>query len=277
MIRWALFFGLGIPVTALFSALALAGGLLGAPKGWFDWIHRTWSRLQLRLGGVEVVTEGTEHLRPEGPQVLAVNHQSLLDILALFAALPVSLRFVAKQELSRWPVFSGAMERAGHVFIDRADRRQAVEAMRRAGGRMGREGLSLAVFPEGTRSADGRLRRFRRGAFSLAIETGAELVPVAVEGGFELLPRGARRLRPGTLRIRCAEPVPLAGRDREDRDRVLRSTREAIADMLEEMRGEAGAGRQVPVGDRREADDSGGLGYADGARERENAAGPGGG
>lgn len=239
MIRWLVFYGLGIPVTAFFSALAVVGGLLGAGKGWFDWIHRTWSGIQLRLAGVRVETAGVEHLRREGPQVLAANHQSLLDILALFSSLPVSLRFVAKQELSRWPVFAGAMRRAGHVFIDRTDRRQAVEVMREAGERMGEEGLSLAVFPEGTRSDDGRLARFRRGAFSLAIETGAELVPVAVEGGSEILPRGARRLEPGTIRIRCAEPLSLAGRDREERDRVLRGTREAIEGMLEEMRAEA--------------------------------------
>lgn len=236
MIRWAAFFGLGLPATAVFSLAALAGGLVGAPRRWFDGIHRSWSRLLLRLAGVRVETAGLEHLRPGGRQVLAANHQSLLDILALFAALPVSLRFVAKQELSRFPVFAGAMRRAGHVFIDRSGRRQAVEAVRRAGERMDREGLALAVFPEGTRSADGRLRRFRRGAFSLAIDIGAELVPVAVEGGAKILPRGGRELEPGTIRIRCAEPVPLEGCDREDRDRVLRRTRESIAAMLEEMR-----------------------------------------
>lgn len=260
MIRWLAFYGLGIPVTGLFSVLAVLGGLFGAGKGWFDGIHGTWSRIQLRLAGVRVETAGLEHLRADPPQVLAANHQSLLDILALFAALPVSLRFVAKRELSQWPVFAGAMRRAGHVFIDRTDRRQAVEAMRAAGERMGREGLSLAVFPEGTRSDDGRLGRFRRGAFSLAIETGAELVPVAVEGGAEILPRGARRIEPGTLRIRCGEPVPLAGRDREDRDRVLRRTREAIDAMLEEMR-EADAG----------ADGPGGSGDGGSAREGDGA------
>ncbi len=258
MIRWAAFYGLGLPVTALFSLAAVAGGLVGAPRGWFDAIHRTWSRILLAVAGVRVETGGLEHLRPDAPQVVAANHQSLLDILALFAALPVSLRFVAKAELSRFPVFAGAMRRAGHVFIDRTDRRQAVEAVRRAGERMRDEGLALAVFPEGTRSEDGRLRRFRRGAFSLAIETGAELVPVAVEGGAELLPRGGRRLRPGTIRIRCAEPVSLAGRDREDRDRVLRRTREAIATMLEGMR-EGGEGGDDGSGARPEGEAGGGT------------------
>lgn len=243
MIRWALFYGLGLPITAAFSLLALAGGAADAPKGWFDWIHRTWSRLLLGIGGVEVEARGLAHLERGGPQVLVVNHQSLLDILALFAALPVSLRFVAKRELSAFPVFAGAMERAGHVFIDRSRRRKAVRAMRRAGERMDEQGLSLAIFPEGTRSADGRLRRFRRGAFSLAIETGADLVPVAVDGGAELLPRGRRRLEPGTLRIRCGETVPLKGRDRRDRDRVLERTRRAIAGMLEEMHRGGRAGR----------------------------------
>lgn len=236
MIRYTAFFALGIPLTGVFSLLAVAGGLIGAGREWYDWIHRTWSRLLIRGAGIRVQTSGLDHLRRGGPKVLVANHQSLLDILALFAALPVSLRFVAKGELSRVPVFAGAMERAGHVFIDRGDRRQAVRAMRRAGERMKREGLSLALFPEGTRSPDGRLRPFKRGGFSLAIESQADLVPVAIEGGHEILDDDRRRLEPGRIRIRCGRPVPLEGRSREDRDWILRQTREAISGMLEELR-----------------------------------------
>lgn len=237
MIRFAAFFAVGIPLTGVFSLLAVAGGPLRASRGWYDWIHRTWSRLLLRIAGISVEASGLEHLRGEGPRVLVANHQSLFDILALFAVLPISVRFVAKRELSDVPVFAGAMERAGHVFIDRSDRHQAVRAMRRAGKRMKREGLSLVLFPEGTRSPDGRLQRFRRGAFSLAIETQADLVPVALEGGGEILPRGRRRLEPGRIRIRCAPPIGLEGREREDRDRILQRTRTAISGMLDDLRG----------------------------------------
>lgn len=240
MIRFALFLAVGAPVTLVFSALAVVGGLVGARRGWFDWIHRRWSRILLATAGVRVETEGLEHVARGGPQVLVANHQSLFDILALFVALPVSLRFVAKAELSRVPVFGAAMRRAGHVFIDRADRVQAVEAMRAAGERMKAEGLTLGLFPEGTRSRDGELKRFRRGTFVLAIETQSVVVPVALEGGAEILPAGGRRLEPGTVRIRCGPPVELEGMTRDDRDHLLRSCRETIRRLLDGLRQDVG-------------------------------------
>lgn len=236
MLRFAVFLLLGAPITAVFSAMALAGAPLRAGRDYFDWIHRTWSRLLLGLAGVRVEVEGAENLRVGGPQVLVSNHQSLFDILALFAALPVSLRFVAKVELSRVPLFGRAMRRAGHVFIDRGDRAQAVEAMTRAGERMREEGLSLGLFPEGTRSPEGRLQPFKKGAFVLAIDTQTDLVPVAVEGGAAILPKGRRRLEARPIRIRCGRRMPLEGKRHEDRDEVLREARDAIASMLHDLR-----------------------------------------
>lgn len=241
MIRLALFLVLAVPTTLLFSLLALVGGIVGAGRGWFDWIHRTWSRLLLRLAGVRVVAEGVEALSSEEPQVLVCNHQSLFDIPALFAALPVSLRFVAKIELSRVPVFAGAMRRAGHVFVDRGDRVQAIDAMQRAGRRMRRDGLTLGLFPEGTRSRDGKLRGFKKGAFALAVETGTAIVPVAVEGGAEILPEGEFRLLPGTIQLRCGERIELDGRESADRNAILETSRDAIARMLGRIRNERGS------------------------------------
>lgn len=236
MIRYLAVLALGVPATLFFSALAAAGRLYGARPTFFDWIHRTWSGLVLSVAGVRVAAEGVEHLDREGPQVLVANHQSLLDVLALLHALPVSLRFVAKMELSRVPVFGAAVGRSGHVFIDRDNRVQAVEAMREAGQRMKEDGLTLAIFPEGTRSPDGELRRFRRGPFVLAIETGTVLVPVAVDGGPRVLPPGDRRIRPGTMHVRCGEPVELAGLDRDDRDELLEHTRAEVSGMLAAIR-----------------------------------------
>lgn len=241
MLRFAAFLLVGAPVTGLFSILALAGAPLRAGKGYFDWIHRTWSRILLRLAGVRVKADGLEHLRAGGPQVLVCNHQSLFDILALFVALPLSLRFVAKMELSRIPLFSRAMRRAGHVFIDRGDRSQAIRAMERAGERMREEGLSLGLFPEGTRSREGRLRRFKKGAFVLAIDTQTDLVPVAVQGGAAILPKGRRRLEARPIRIRCGPPIPLEGMDHGDRDEVMHRARDTIAAMLHQLRAEAAA------------------------------------
>lgn len=240
MIRLALFLLGAVPLTMAFSVLALAGGLFGASKRWFDWIHRSWSRLLLRMAGVRVVVAGEEALTRDEPQVLVCNHQSLLDIPVLFAALPLSLRFVAKIELTRVPVFAGAMRRAGHVFVDRGDRAQAIEAMRRAAERMRGDGLTLGLFPEGTRSRDGKLRSFKKGAFALATETGTAIVPVAIEGGAAVLPEDGGRLLPGTIHVCCGERIELAGREAVDRDAILERSRDSIARMLERIRTERG-------------------------------------
>lgn len=236
MIRFLVFMGLGAPVTLAFSLMALVGGVAGAGSGFFDRVHRGWSRTLLGLAGIRLEVEGMEHVSRDAPQVLVSNHQSLFDIPALFAALPVSLRFVAKAELSRVPVFAHAMRQAGHVFIDRSNRDQAMAAMRRAGRRMKEEGLSLGLFPEGTRSGDGRLRRFRGGSILAAIETQTVLVPVAVDGGAHILPKGRRSLAPRPIRVRCGPPIPLEGLGREDVDRIRKRSRATVARLLEEVR-----------------------------------------
>lgn len=236
--------------TAFFSLLAVAGGLVRAPPSFYDWVHRNWSRSLFALGGIAVRLEGEERLVPREASIVAANHQSMFDIWALMAVLPLSLRFVTKQELSRIPVFARACRAAGHVFIDRQDRVGAIEAIRKAGERMRHEGLSLVFFPEGTRSRDGGLGPFKRGTFVLAIETQAPLVPVAIEGSREILPPGARTPRRGVIRVACGRPLSLAGKTGADRDAVMQATRGAIAGMLAELRREppSGMGKSAPAG-----------------------------
>lgn len=243
MIRTIGFALVAVPATLFFSTLAVVGGWTGAGHGFFDWIHRTWSGILLRAAGIGVTLRGAEHVDVGSPQIVVANHQSVFDILALFAYMPLSLRFVAKEELSRIPVFGRAMRAAGHVFIDRQDRAGAIEAMRAAGRRMKRENLSLVLFPEGTRSPDGRLRPFKKGSFVLAIETQTTMVPVAVEGGARIMQKGSLRLHPGGLRLWCAEPVPMEGLTVEDRDPLIARVRGRIAGMLEELR----TGKREPI------------------------------
>lgn len=235
MIRTAWFVAVAVGSTLFFSLMAVVGGLLSARSGWFDWVHRHWSRSLLTAAGVRVVASGLEHVRPGEARVFVANHQSAFDIWGLMAATPASLRFVAKDELGRIPIFARACRAAGHVFIDREDRRSAMAAVRRAGERMRREGLSLVLFPEGTRSPDGRLGVFKRGPFVLAIETRAPVVPVAVQGGARILGRGDRRIRPGALRIRFGPAIPTAALTEADRAALAERSRRRVAGMLEAL------------------------------------------
>lgn len=206
------------------------------PYEFHDRVQRGWAGALLRASGVTVRADGLERLEPGDPVILMSNHQSNFDIFSLFHALPVSIRFVAKGELARIPVLAHAMRSAGHVFIDRADRRGAAAAMRIAGDRMREDELCLGLFPEGTRSRDGRLGAFKKGSFALAIETQMPIVPIAVDGGWRL--SGGGRIRPGEVRIRVGKPIPTAGKTPADRDVVLEEVREAVRELLVSLRDE---------------------------------------
>lgn len=236
MIRTLWFAAVTFLSTLFFSLVGVVGGIVRARRGWYDWIHRNWSRSLLLAAGVRVEAEGLGHVRPGRAHLFVSNHQSLFDVWALMAVMPASLRFVAKRELGQIPIFGAACRSAGHVFIDRDNAARAGEAIRAAGERMEREGLSLVLFPEGTRSPDGELRRFKKGAFALAIETQADLVPVAIDGGGRVLSRGARKVCPGAIRLRCAAPVPLRGMTAADRDALTKGTRDTVERLLGELR-----------------------------------------
>ena len=236
MIRTIVFYPAMVISTLFFSSLGILCGLFGAGPSVFDRIHRVWSRSILGVAGARVQVEGLEALQPGRAQIFMVNHQSMFDIWSLMAAVPASLRFVAKEELARIPIFAGGMRAAGHVFIDRRKPALAGQAMRAAGERMKRDGLTLVLFPEGTRSGDGGLQAFRRGSFQIAIETQSFLIPVAIDGSGGILPRGGRRVRGGDIRIRLGRGTPLEGMTSADRDALVHETYDAMAGMLVEMR-----------------------------------------
>jgi 1-acyl-sn-glycerol-3-phosphate acyltransferase len=234
--RTALLALLGIPCTVFFTLAALAGGLFRASSAYFDWVHRSWAKSMLWVVGVRVEADGLENLPVGEPVILAVNHQSWIDIFVLLASLPVSVRFIAKKEIRRVPGFASAMESAGHVFVDRKKRGKAIVAMRKAAAHMRDQGHSMAIFPEGTRSPDGRLLPFKKGGFVLAIEIAATLVPVAMDGGRLIMPKNTLAVRAGRVRLRCAKAIRFTGPEKDDRDNVLEDVRDRIARMLEEIR-----------------------------------------
>jgi 1-acyl-sn-glycerol-3-phosphate acyltransferase len=189
---------LGIP--ALIAALVDRSG---------DTTHRivaAWARLCLFSVGVRVDCAGIENL-PPGPVLLAANHSSGADIPILYAALPTSFRFVHKRSLFLLPIVGQILLFGGHIAIDRARVFRARRGLERAVRRV-REGTSLLVFPEGTRSRDGRIGAFKRGSLKLAIEAGVPVVPVALCGVRRVIPRGALSLTPGEVRVRIQPPVP---------------------------------------------------------------------
>jgi 1-acyl-sn-glycerol-3-phosphate acyltransferase len=175
-------------------------------------IGRLWAWLILTLGGVAIRVHGLERLDSRQRYLFMVNHQSNLDILVLLQSLAgFQLRWLAKKELLWVPLFGWAMWAGKHIPVDRAARAGALGTLRKAATRMA-NGISVVVFPEGTRSLDGRLLPFKRGGFLLAAKTGAAIVPVTITGTQKILPKGEWRLRPGIVEVHVSEPIQMKDR-----------------------------------------------------------------
>jgi 1-acyl-sn-glycerol-3-phosphate acyltransferase len=174
-------------------------------------ISRFWAWALLRAGGVSLTVEGLEHLDPERQYVFMVNHQSNVDIPVLVQSFPkFQLRWLAKKELLWVPFFGWAMWASKHITVDRSNPSDAVKSLQRAKERIA-AGISVVIFPEGTRSRDGKLLRFKKGGFLLAAQSGAAIVPVTINGSGTLLPAGAWRLRPGTIEVIVGEAIAVEG------------------------------------------------------------------
>ena len=224
--------------TILHASAAIIGGLFHVKHrvgGVYDWSSTDWSRDILSAAGTPVVASGLEHIPRDQPVMYASNHSSMFDVWALFATLPGSVRFVAKRELFRIPILGRAMLAVGHVPIDRAARKSAFEAYDEA-ARMIRGGTSVLVFPEGTRSPTGELLPFKNAPFGLAIAAQVPIVPVYVHHTFEILPKGAWRLRPQPIRLVVGPPIPTAGLRPENRERLREEVRAAMVALQTKAR-----------------------------------------
>jgi 1-acyl-sn-glycerol-3-phosphate acyltransferase len=196
--------------------------------------HRVWAPGLLRAGAAPLEVLGLDRLDLSRPCLFAANHQSWVDIPALVAALPVPLLFLGKRELARVPFLGWYMETMGMVFVDRRERLEAARSVATAAERL-RQGWSLLSFPEGSRTRDGRVQRFKSGGFAAAIEAGVPVVPVVLEGTGRILPRDGFRARPGRIRVVVGEPIPTAGLTRADRSALARRTQERVEDLLERL------------------------------------------
>jgi len=196
--------------------------------GVYDWAGTDWARDVLRAARTPVIAEGLEHIPRDQPVIYASNHSSMFDIWALFAALPGSVRFVAKRQLFKIPLLGRAMLAAGHIPIDRAGGKKAFEAYDEAARTIQRGTSSIVVFPEGTRSRTGELLPFKNAPFGLAIAAQVPIVPVYVHHTFEILPKGGWRLRPRPIRLLAGRPIMTAGLRPEDRERLRDEVRAAM-------------------------------------------------
>ena len=232
-IRAYLYLALFIPLTFLFAVSALVCTLLESGGRIYAFHARLWARLALLLAGVRVTVSGNEHL-PAGPVIFMSNHQSNFDILALLAAMPRRIYWIAKKELFHIPVFGASMRRGGYIPLDRSDGRKALKSMDNAASII-REGKSVVMFPEGTRSLSRELLPFKRGGFILARKAGVPVVPVTINGSGRINPAGQIRLSAGGISIVLHPPLTLPPdiSKNEAEAWLMEQTRSTIVSALE--------------------------------------------
>ena len=192
---------------------------------------RIWSRGLLWIGGVRTRIYGKEKIDFARPYVFLSNHQSYMDIPMLFAHLPVTFRIMAKSSLFKLPFLGWHLERTGNMPIGRkgvqSDARALLRAMRYI-----REGTSLLVFPEGGRTSNGSLQKFRPGIFLAAIKTGAPIVPITIRGNRHVLPAHSWHLRPGKVDVIVDPPIETEGMGRADLDSLVARVRSLMEEHL---------------------------------------------
>jgi 1-acyl-sn-glycerol-3-phosphate acyltransferase len=220
-------------ITALGSVCGLFLRLLDASGDRVLDLARAWSGWVLSFAGVKLVVENRAHLVPEQPYVFMVNHASSLDIWAMFVVIPRRVRMIAKKQLARIPLFGWGMWAGRFIFIDRQNGVAARRSIDEAGRRI-HDGESVLIFPEGTRTRDGTLGPFKKGGFYLAAKAGVPIVPVALRGTRELMPRGSYLLRSGTVKAIIGEAIATQGLSDEERATLDERVRSVVEAMLAE-------------------------------------------
>jgi len=198
---------------------------------WPSFFQRLWVNWLLRTNGIRLKLEGMENLRKDDSYILVSNHASILDIPGIISAFPFPVRFMAKKSLIWFPIFGWFLYLSEHILIDRESAQSALKSLKRASSLL-KKGISIIVFAEGTRSPDGEVKEFKRGAFLLAQHSKFPVVPVSITGTFTMLPRKGWCFWPGTMNIRLGQPIPTRDLSLQESRDLMGKVRETIIQNL---------------------------------------------
>ena len=214
MLRKVLLFPYQVFVILFFFPLAYLWGVVSYGASFFDangnLAHRCisqWARTSLALAGLRVHIEGQERLNRQNTYIFMPNHASFLDTLLALAYIPGDSRNIIKEEVFSIPLLGSVLRRSGHIPLDRENPWKALKSLRQAAALL-KEGISVVVFPEGTRTPNGEIQEFKTALFILPIRSRIPVVPVLIEGTFQALKRGSILLNPVPLKLTFFDPIP---------------------------------------------------------------------
>ncbi len=236
--QWGVF----VPILLLDTIILGTLVILMAPfplRRYSYYAALVWARVLCWITPVFPRVVGKEGLDKKRSYIVIANHQSLFDIPAIYGWSGLDLKFVMKKELKRIPLFGQACAAKGHVFVDRSNRQQAIESLNNS-VRSLHQGESVILFPEGTRSRDGKVGDFRKGAFRLALQTGMPILPISVAGTDRVQPPDTLQLDPGPVSLKVHEPVEVEGMQEDDIPELMKTCRETIIEGKSELEEEMG-------------------------------------
>jgi len=221
-----------VVMTLIFGTATTLASFLSKTGDFPHLIARTWARSILFVSRVRVQVRGFSRIDPSKTYIYMPNHQSNFDIPVLLGCLCVQFRWLAKAELFKIPVLGRGMRGCGYISIDRSNRKSAFQSLWEA-ARTIRDGSSVLIFPEGTRSRDGRIRPFKKGGFVLAVDSGVPIVPVVIHGTWPIMPRNRWRVDPANVVLEIKDPIETADYSRKTKDDLLERVRQSICESFE--------------------------------------------
>ena len=221
-----------ILVTAFMAVMAILVSFVTAGGDTPHKVGRIWAKCILALSNIRVTVKGLSNLKPGRSYIYMANHMSNFDIPVLQAYLPVQFRWLAKAELYKIPIFGYAMKRAGYISIDRSDRESAIESLNKA-VKIIRDGVSVIIFPEGTRSRTNTVQPFKKGGFFLAVDSGVPVIPIIIHGTGRIMPKKQMSIKPGNVTLEIEKPINSSDYTRKTKDDLIEKVRGIILKSFE--------------------------------------------
>ena len=218
----------GVLMTIICAILVLIAAFIKDTSPVVEMIIRFWSRTWLVMAGAKVTVEGQENINLEHSYVVVANHLSTLDIMAAFLAIRLPIRFLAKTELFKIPLFAQGMRAVGMVEVDRQARGAVHATVNRQAKELVANNRSLIIYPEGTRPRNGVMKRFKKGAFTMAIAAQLPVLPMTIHGSYEAFPPGKPWVYGGPIQIVIDPPIDTRGLDHSDTGRL----RDQVYDII---------------------------------------------
>lgn len=219
-------------VTILAATITILGSILGGSRAFGYYPGHFWAKIFCWLSLVRVTVTGRDNIDPRTSYVFVANHQGAYDIFAIYGYLGHNFRWMMKKSLERIPFVGYSCKVSGHIYVDNSTPSATARTMATAEQQL-RGGMSVVVFPEGSRSRSGKMHSFRRGAFKLATEFSLPVVPITIDGAYRVMPRGSALPRPGKINLTIHRPIEVsADTGRHELAELLEKSQEAIASAL---------------------------------------------